>query len=276
MIRKIIIIACLIVLGTAPVANAAGKIDPPTGEVLFNSKTGELLYGRNDEARFSVASITKLMTALVFLDHNPGMKKKFTYRKTDDSSPAKIPLRFGEQVTVKDLFYTALVGSRNNAARALAHSTGLSEKVFVAAMNQKAKKLGMTHTIFYETTGLNEKNRSTAHDVALLAHAAFARPDIKTALATKSYTVRVLNFTKRSLTVKNTNPFVVKGDRFVGVGKTGYIDESGYNFVARSVGNGVDLVAVVFGLNRQKEAFDRARDLIRSSAGWVSASGSQK
>lgn len=247
----------------------ASAVPVPSGALLVDANTGALLFGRNDEQKFSIASITKLMTALVFLDHNPGMAKRFTYRKADDAAPAKLVIRFGETVRVKDLWYAALVGSRNNAARALAHATGLSEKRFVAEMNAKAQRLGMTKTIFVETTGLSPKNRSVGRDIAMLARAAFARKEIRKALRTKQYVVRTLN-TKRRLTIKNTNAFIRSGDPLVAEGKTGYIDESGYNFVGR--GRSGDVIALVFGAASRQKVFDYAKDLVSSYGRGITAS----
>lgn len=272
--RALIIASCLLLLIAPPAHAQDVPVSPPAGEVVFDWRTGELLYGRNDEAHFSIASITKLMTVLVFLDHNPGLKKRYVYTKQDNTIPAKIPLRYGEAVSVQDLFYASLVGSRNNAARALAHSTGMTEKKFVKKMNQKAKKLGMRDTVFVETTGLDKKNRSTPADVAILARAAFEKSNIKRALSRKGHWVQVLNYSKRRLYVKNTNPFIAKADHLVGIGKTGYIDESGYNFVARSTGTGGDFIALVFGAQNRDKGFHLARSLIQSRMSGVSASAS--
>lgn len=240
------------------------------GALVMNSD-GTVLYSKDTDGTFPIASITKLMTALVFLEHNPGFSKEFIVRKRDDADPVKVPFRSGDRVTVKDLFYASLVGSRNNAARALAHSTGIPEKDFVTLMNEKAAMLGMAHTLFVDTTGLDPKNESTPHDVATLGRVAFSSKKIARALSTERYSFQAVNTKtgiRRKFLIRNTNRFIRDGG-VIKEGKTGYIDESGYNFVARGTDGSKEIIAVLFGARTSKSRFNLTRDLVAAALGSV-------
>ncbi|MBI4239544.1 D-alanyl-D-alanine carboxypeptidase [Candidatus Uhrbacteria bacterium] len=218
-----------------------------------------VLYAKNEHTLLPIASLTKLMTALVFLDHNPGWFSKVTIRPSDDAAPAKVAFRKNEVAVVKDLFYATLVGSANNTAKALARSTGLSEKAFVSRMNEKARFLGMTHTTFADCTGLDPQNQSTAKDVALLAKTAFGHPDIMRATATATYVMNVVN-TKRKVTIQNTNKLIT--EPYVSYAKTGFTDEAGYNFAVRVLHDNREVTAVLLGGRLSKTRFDIAKNII--------------
>lgn len=232
----------------------------PVSSALLVDEAGRTLFSQNDGKTYSVASLTKLMTALVFLDHNPGLQKKITILKKDDSEPAKVPLVAGDVVTVKDLFNATLVGSRNNTAQALARSTGLSKKQFVTKMNAKAKSFGLTGTVFSDVSGLDPGNRSTARDIYRLAHVAFSNKLIRDTLNKKRYVLVTANKRKK-FTIKNTNPFIGSSS-LLKEGKTGFINEAGYNFVVHARSGDKGVIAVIFGASDSKARFDIARDLV--------------
>jgi D-alanyl-D-alanine carboxypeptidase len=123
-------------------------LEKRTGNVVFEKSAGEVR---------PIASLTKLMTALVFLEYNPGWDKIVTLEKTDFVGGATLWLKKGDKVRVKDLFYAMLAGSKNNAAEALVRSTGLKREKFIELMNEKAQNWSLSNTIFYDTTGLDEK-----------------------------------------------------------------------------------------------------------------------
>lgn len=162
------------------------------GAVLAADDHFFLFEKRADEVQ-PIASITKLMTALVFLDNNPGWEKTYMITADDKVEGGRLNLFPGDEVTLKDLFYTSLVASDNGAALALARATGLSEMEFVIKMNEEAKKLGLTKTHFADPVGLSEYNVSTARETAFLAQAAFARSEIKEATASREYNFITLN-----------------------------------------------------------------------------------
>lgn len=223
-----------------------------THAILAIDTTGKPLMAKNARLQSPPASITKLMTALVFLDHNPGWKTRVTLQPSDDAQAARIPFAAHETVTAYDLFIGMLVGSNNNAAKALARSTGLSNKAFVDAMNAKASVLKMYHTSFSDTSGLDPLNDSTVEDVVRLSAAAFKQKDIAAALAMKSYSIKGLS-TQRTYLIKTTNALLASATI---KGKTGYIDESGYNFVGRAQGKKGTITIAVFGAPSSAARFD--------------------
>lgn len=157
-----------------------------------------------------IASLTKLMTALVLLDHKPDWQKIITitpeqiyYPKiyVGNDATSEVPMAAGQQIEFYDLWVAMLLASSNQSAVALAESTGLSRVDFVAKMNAKAKDLGLKKTIFYDIAGLDASNVSTAKEMAKIAEAAFSHPEIVEATAKDSYNMSV---TKTDGTASNT------------------------------------------------------------------------
>lgn len=190
--------------------------------------TGELLYRKNADRVVPVASITKLMTALVVLESGAGMDEWLTIveRETPAPNNAYTRLRIGSQARRGDLLRIALMASENHAAYVLArhHPGGLS--AFVEAMNARAGELGMERTRFIDPSGLSSGNRSTAADVLKLVSAAAEYPTIREYSDTPRHTVRFRNPGYR-LRYGNTNVLVHRGHWDVGLSKTGYLDEAG-------------------------------------------------
>jgi D-alanyl-D-alanine endopeptidase (penicillin-binding protein 7) len=233
----------------------------PVRAVGVADSEGSFLFTKNAYAQLPLASITKLMTVLVFFDHNPGWQKAVKMHSEDDAPPAKIALGAGDALYVKDLFYATLIGSKNNAARALARSTGLSREEFVRKMNEKAEQLGMKHTVFVDVTGLDAKNRSTVEDILILSRTAFANLNIAKAASMKRYSFSVLG-TARKETVHSTNFLLARG-AFSAVGKTGYINESGYNFATRVKNKKQEVLVVVFGASSGEKREEITEQLIQ-------------
>lgn len=239
--------------------------------LVVDQKSKKILYQKNAQEPRSLASLTKLMTALVFLDHNPGWDKTVTVSGDDYREGAVNYFIAGEKVTVKDLFYGTLVASANEAAVALARSTGLSPDEFVAAMNQKAEELGLSQAAFYDLTGLDDRNQATAAEVAVIALAAFNEPEILPAVSTKEYQIGVINkgiSRKISSTDKILRQtFGLAGASYsVVAGKTGYLERAGYCF-AGLVKNqlGDNIVSVVMGSDTIDSRFSDTKAL----AYWV-------
>jgi D-alanyl-D-alanine endopeptidase (penicillin-binding protein 7) len=161
--------------------------------VAFDEKSGARIFDQNGDAKRPIASLTKMMSALVFLDHNPGWNKVITIEKDDLQSGGHANFFSGDRVTVRDLFKAALIASDNSGITALARSSGLNEAAFAAAMNKKAAELHMSSTTFIEPTGLDSGNQATAVDISKLAAAAFARPEIYQALQMSRFEFSVSN-----------------------------------------------------------------------------------
>ena len=230
--------------------------------ILVNYDNGEVIYARNADVPRPIASISKLVTAMVALDHGVDLAKTETITKEDAHRSSRSRLRVGDQLSVKDLLYAALMNSDNRAARALARATSGSQEDFVRDMNYKVRELGLEHTAFYEPTGLDERNVSTAHEVAKLLHYAYDYPLIAKITSTKRYRCQVLNRKSRTVPMANTNLLVHSPYRVLG-GKTGYIRESDYcltTLVQNKAGE--RLTCVVLGVPGDRLRFREARRLI--------------
>lgn len=220
------------------------KISAQSAAVM-DKTTGLILWEKNATAVRPLASITKLMTALVWLENNPGWDSELTMEEADEVNGASNNLMRGETVTAEDLFYLTLVGSDNNAAKALVRSTGLTDEEFVKLMNKKAKALGLQQTVFTEVTGLSEQNVSTALDILSLAKTAFTKEEIRQATTKKFY--NLVTKEGRSEKIVSTN-HLLNSYLNIRAGKTGYITASGYCLVAQVDGdNNQEIITVVLG-----------------------------
>ena len=223
--------------------------------ILIDTKTGNRLFEQNADRQHPIASISKLMAALVFVDNNPGWDTIYTFRVSDERPGAKSNVRPGEQISARDLFYDALVASDNAAIISLVNLTGLTEEQFVDKMNQRAVSMGLVETVFNDPTGLSTGNVSTAAEVAVFARQAFLQPDIREAVLTKSYELTLLPETKRRI---YSTDDLLGGDlgeiEIVG-GKTGYVDKAGYCFVGNFTKDHEEVISVVLGAPTIKARF---------------------
>ncbi len=231
--------------------------------------THQVLYSFKPDKLHTAASLTKLAGAMAFLK-NPGpWERLVTLSKADEVGGGRLRVNPGTKIPLRDLFYSSITASANNAAMALARVSGLSMKGFLAKMNQVAKATGATHSVFYDASGMNPRNMTTARDMALIAEAAFNTPEIRRAATVESYPVRIASAgTVR--TIKNTNPLLAPNTGiWVMGGKTGYLEESMYNFVGRfrpeqadgTPELGKDLIIVVFGAPTKDAQFQTAKRL---------------
>lgn len=234
---------------------------------VFDTKDKAFIFEKNPNDRLRIASITKLMTALVFLDTRPDWNKEYEIKREDRRDGGKIYLYLGEKVTVKDLFYAMLVGSDNSSTISLIHSAGMSEEDFVAKMNEKAKALGLLQTRFVDPVGLSNNNVSTAREVALLAQAALSKDEINQAVSTKKTEFSTLDGTPKSIESTDLllNNFPDDKIRILG-GKTGYTDLAGYCFVAKFIDtNQHEIISVVLNTPTENDRFKQTSRLVR----WI-------
>lgn len=194
--------------------------------VIANPRTGEILSERNGNRVMPIASITKLMTALVVLDANQRMNEMITVSKADIDriKGTGSRLAIGSRLSRAEMLHISLMASENRAASSLARYYPGGQRAFIAAMNAKARMLGMWHTRFADSTGLNPRNVSTAHDLAKLVAAASAYPLIRQYTSAQQHYVRT---GKRQLHYRNSNRLVHDANWQVLVSKTGYIREAG-------------------------------------------------
>jgi serine-type D-Ala-D-Ala endopeptidase (penicillin-binding protein 7) len=220
---------------------------------LVVDENGAIIYEKNPDEVRPLASVTKLMTAAVFLDNNPGWEKQIAITADDAVGGSSLSFQVGDKVKVKDLFYATLTGSKNNAAHALARATGLTEDAFVAKMNDKATSLGLEKTTFVEPTGLSNLNVSTAREIVKLSQTLFELPEIKQATTVKWY--KIVYQTKtgvyKQVWVQNTNKLLTK-DITILAGKTGYTEEAGSNLISQAQKNNHQVTVIVLGCDKDQ------------------------
>jgi D-alanyl-D-alanine endopeptidase (penicillin-binding protein 7) len=243
-------------------ARNAILVDPGTGEVLFEKNSGNPV---------PIASLTKLMTALVFLEQKPNLMRQVEVTANEINGGGHTQLRAGERAELGDLLHMSLMCSDNVATRVLARESGMTPDEFVPRMNRKAIELGLNDTRFVEYTGLDERNVATAADVARMLHAAAHDSLIQQITTTREYEFR----TERRLhAIRNTDRLLYGRWDVLG-GKTGFIQEAGYCFATWIRAQGRDLIAVVLGAPTNATRFaDAVRLIQKSTAPAVVGSGS--
>lgn len=196
--------------------------------LIVNQNTGETIYAKSTNVPTPIASLTKLMTAMVLLDQRPPMDEPVAVSQGDVDvlKGTSSRLRVGTTLSRRDMLQLALMSSENRAASALARTSPVGMTGFIAAMNAKSAELGMVHTHFSDPTGLNSENISTAEDLVKMVKAAYQYPEIRAITTTPEYDVSVSGY-RRPLEFRNTNILVRNGSWDIGLSKTGYINEAG-------------------------------------------------
>lgn len=216
------------------------------GALVVVIDDGTVVANEGADTVWSLASISKLMTAIVLSEMKLNWNAAVVQTKADEVGGARLRVAVGSKYRRIDLLHASLMGSANNSTHALARTSGLTMPQFVARMNAKAKQLGMKNTHFVEPTGLSPKNVSTASDIAILVQAANKIPRISSIGKKNSYTLTSVGKKPKSHTIKTTNKLLLAGEN-VSLGKTGFIDESRYNFtvVGQSPAGGNRTVVVL-------------------------------
>ena len=227
---------------------------------LIDDRTGKVMYEKNGDWKLTLASMTKIMTANVIVDSGVDFNSKYIFQSWDGAIGMSVWLSPGDVVRVKDLFYTSLVKSANNATKALAHSTGFSDSEFAERMNDMAKKVGADSCSFYEPTGLDWRNSCSSKDYLKVAQDAFRKYKIMQATTTKAYSYRTLN--GKWISMSNTNR-LLKSGLYVTGGKTGYLPEIGMNLVTKARSGGDEIIAVIIGAGSYSQAVNDVEGLLR-------------
>ncbi|AMQ41538.1 MULTISPECIES: D-alanyl-D-alanine endopeptidase [Aeromonas] len=214
--------------------------------LVVDVKTGKTLYQKNATKVRPIASLTKLMTALVVLDAKQNLNQTITVDKNDLDrvKHTHSRIRMGTKVTRRDALHLALMSSENRMASALARHYPGGRSAFVRAMNNKARQLGMRNTHFYDSTGLSTRNVSTAQDLGKLAAAAYRQPLIRQFTQDENREMR-FSAPAYSLMFNNTNPLVKNPDWDVRLSKTGFTDEAGRCLVMRAKPDSRELAIVL-------------------------------
>lgn len=232
------------------------------GMTVKDVRTGTVLYDKNAYEPRPIASITKLMSALVLLEKNPDWTK--TAQVVSDEV-IDTHMYAGDTYTLEELWRAALIGSSNKAILTLAHALDWPVDAFIARMNQKAIELGMRHTQFTDPSGLDETNISTPADAAILLNEALSNQKIQGTLLLHEHNL-YSNERGKAHHMWNTNWLLLGWipHTFGNVegGKTGYLPVAGYNFTIRladTAGHMIDVV--VFGAKTHEARFTEARDV---------------
>jgi serine-type D-Ala-D-Ala endopeptidase (penicillin-binding protein 7) len=221
--------------------------------LVVDQKSGEALYAKNVDIPTAIASITKLMTAMVVLDAGLDMAQEIVVNAEDVDrlKGTGSRLALGTRLTREELLHLALIASENRAASALSRSYPGGRPAFIAAMNRKASELGMKDSHFVDGTGLNSGNRATANDLVKMVDAASRYPFIRESSGTGSYDVsvpgthvvkikengkmrKVERPVQRHIAFNNTNSLTRNEEWDIGVSKTGFINEAGHCLVMQT------------------------------------------
>jgi len=220
----------LLALAVVSTAVSARELRQPAlksqAALVIDQQSGEILLGKNMESKLPIASLTKLMTAIVTLDAELDPDEPVTVTKADVDRlrGSHSRLQVGTTLTRDELLHLALMASENRAASAITSSYPGGKDSCVLAMNLKAQLLGMTGTRFEDGTGLSGRNVSTAQDLAKLVQAAHAYPKIRDYTTSTSYQVKI---GRRAMRFGNTNNLTRSSRWDIGLSKTGYIAEAG-------------------------------------------------
>jgi len=228
--------------------------------IIYNPETGEVLWENHSKDQRSIASITKVMTALVFLESETPLSTMVTVQRSDVARASTTYLRNGYTLSAEDLLNLLLVGSDNAAARALARASVWGYQTFIQRMNERAVSLGLDSTTYTDPSGLLADNMSSAYDQARLI--AYASADERVgAIMRKSHFST--NIGKRTISANSTNQIVRNGDIDVVGGKTGFISRSGYCLATllRLPQSGQQVAFVVLGAKSNASRFWETRHL---------------
>ena len=243
--RLTVLLAFLAV--SAPAAAATPAVDA-RAYLVMNASTGEVLLARSAHERVPIASITKLMTAIVALDRAAPKQVVTVDPDATGVAGSTIRLRAREQLTVRDLLAAALIQSANDAAFALAeHVGGGDSSPFVALMNRRARELGLRETQFVRPDGLDTAGHySSAWDVTRLGQAAMREPLIRQLVRQQSTVI------SGGRTLHTWNDLLGEFPGTFGI-KTGHTSGAGWNQVAAARGNGVSIYATILGSPSRSE-----------------------
>ena len=251
----------------APVSvrpTSVGVVTSAQSAIVMDRASGEVLFEKNVHTPRAIGSITKLMTAHVFLQGNPDLDAPATLLSQDIRLGASQHLSLSDTYTVRGLLEASLIGSDNTATAALARLSGLSLGDFVARMNEEAAVLGMQYTTFADTTGLSSNNRSVVSDIAIMLDKLFENELLQE--ITQMPTATIVGTSGRSYFIQTTDDllttFVNEPPYGIVGAKTGFLPEAGYClgtvFDHEDAG---ELIVVVLGSNSKKGRFQDVKSL---------------
>jgi D-alanyl-D-alanine endopeptidase (penicillin-binding protein 7) len=232
--------------------------------IIFNPANGQVLWQENAQDQRSIASITKVMTTVVFLEDNPDLDQVITVERGDVYAASTTYLKANDRLKLSDVLHLTLIASDNAAARVLARVSHGGTASFVERMNEKALELGLETTTFADPSGLNPANMSSAYDLSRLISFAAADERIAPIMRTPTYSFQT---DRRTISIHSTNRLVMGGDIDVLGGKTGFISKAGYCLATLlRLPTGNQVAVVVLGARSNPGRFWETRHLFN----WMS------
>ena len=252
--------------------DASGDLVPDlraAAAIIYNPETNEILWQENAQTQRSIASITKMMTAAVFLENNPDLSQPVTIARSDVFQASTTHLHANDKVDADDLLHLLLIASDNAAARALARISPYGSEGFVDRMNAKAAELGLENTHYADPSGLLSDNVSSAYDMARLITHISGDDRIASVMRMTEYTVYTKTARPRPITFHSTNHLLGRTGVNVRAGKTGFISKAGYCLATllRLPQGGPDVAVVVLGARSNAGRFMETQNLFN----WLSS-----
>lgn len=230
--------------------------------LLWDTRAQVIRFEQNGFERHPIASITKLMMAMVALDFGLEWDKEVTIKPDEYVIGGRLALSTGEFVTVRDLMHASLMSSANNATLAMVRTLGVPEEEFVRAMNRKVIELGLEQTEFADVTGLDPGNVSTAYEVARLAEVAWHDYPVIAEITSKTEYTFTVGGTGREHTIKNSNKLITEYGLSLTGSKTGYLYESNFCLVVQGAGTLGNRIAVVLGSPSERDNLNDTKRLL--------------
>ena len=239
--------------------------------IVFDPQTNAVLWEQNSHDQRSIASLTKLMTAVTFVADEPALDQVIAVTYADTRAASVTHLRTGDRVSYRDLLHLVLIASDNAAARVLARTSEGGTAAFVGRMNEMAVNLGLTSTSYADPSGLDARNVSSAYDISHIITYAGADPLLGPIMRTQEYEAHT---TTRAIPIHSTNKLLGTGMDVLG-GKTGFITKAGYCLATLlRVPQGPQVAVVVLGAANSTTRFWEARHLFNWVVGrWAGLAG---
>lgn len=238
--------------------------------IIMDASTGQILYEKNASEKKYPASITKILTALIALDHNVDFNDTITMSENAvwgiERDSTNIALDVGEKITVGDCFYAMMVKSANECAYALAEYIAGDVESFSELMNKKAKEIGCENTHFITSNGLHDDNHyTTAYDMALITKAALQNETFREIAGTLSYTIPETNMTDETRPLWNGNKLINPAEPFYYEycegGKTGYTSKANNTLSSYSKKDGLELICIILDCDGWKYSYTDSKAL---------------
>jgi D-alanyl-D-alanine endopeptidase (penicillin-binding protein 7) len=231
--------------------------------IIYDPSTGSVIYEANSHEQRSIASLTKIMTAVTFIADDPDLTQRVAVTRADVTRASVTYIKSGDILAYSDLLHLTLVASDNAAARVLARTSEGGTTAFVARMNEMAVHLGLNDSRFADPSGLDARNVSSAYDLSHLIAFATSDERLSPIMRTEAFEVRT---NKRTFSVHNTNR-LLGSDVDVLAGKTGFIRKAGYCLATLlQVPQGSQVAVVVLGAANSTMRFWEARHLFNWAA----------